>query len=108
MRQITSADLPVDVRQVNLDELAYALTMALKKVSASTLNALRDSRHTQRSQAQAIVGMQLAEGLKNFEILSTTPLPALMGESAFSTPMARMLGEDIPSGVVPARDEASD
>jgi hypothetical protein len=108
MRQITSADLPPDVRQVNRDELAYALVTALKKVSAATLNALRDSRHAQRSQAQAMVAMQLAEGLGRFEILSTTPLPALMGESTYSTPLARMLGEDVPSGVVPTRDEASD
>lgn len=93
------------MRQVNRDELAYMIAGALRGSSRATLKLLVDARDVQRRQAQAMIALAIVEALKPFEILSDRHLPSLMGENTYSVPIARMLGEDLPSGVVPASVE---
>lgn len=95
------------IRQVNRDELAYAIAEGLRRTSRSTLKMLLDSRHRESRMGRAMAALEIAKGLAHFEILSDRDLPPLMGEGTYSRPIARMLGEDAPSGATRA-DETFD
>lgn len=87
------------MRQVNRDELAYMIAQALRQAKPSVLNMLVDRRPDQQRKGRAMVALAIVDELRHLEVLSDRELPALMGERAFSVPLARMLGEDIPSGI---------
>lgn len=88
------------MRQVNRDELMYMLVGAMRVFSPALWRDLTSRQIDTRQRARAIAAGILADkGLGRFEVLSSGELPGQMGESAFSRPIANMLGEDVGSGI---------
>ena len=85
------------MRQVNRDELIYTIIQAMRGFTPGLLQMLSIS--TQRDMAKAIMAGRVADALGKFEIMSDVPLSEYLGERAFSIPVARMMGEDVPSGM---------
>lgn len=84
------------MRQVNRDELIYAIVGAIRGWSAALLRDLGSHRGETRDRARALAATSIADkGLNRFEVLSEGELPGQMGELAFSKPIERMMGGDV-------------
>lgn len=93
------------MRQVNQDELVYMVASALGEIPASLLRGMMAGQQDARTRDRAIIASRIVErAFRRFEVLSADDLPEMMGELAFSIPVARMLGEE-PPPLVYAIDE---
>lgn len=80
------------MRQVNRDELAYALASALRKVSPTLRKQFSSGTFEQQQKARAFIAIALADELKNYEIMTDAPAH-LMGDEAYSRPLRNMIGD---------------
>lgn len=90
------------MRQVDHDELAWKIVMALRHVARSTWKAATDPRHEVSDRAVASIADKATEGLRGLEILTDAPVTSA---ETFSRPMARMRGEAVASGAPAAELE---
>lgn len=89
------------MRQAGRDEVIYTIINALRGVTPALWRDLGSRIPETKRRAVAILAGIITDKLP-YEMLIDTPLSPLMGETMFSTPVARMLGEKLPSGVVPS------
>lgn len=83
------------MRQVNREELVYAIVGAMRGWSAALLRDLGSRVGETRARARVLAAGAIADkALHRFEVLSDGELPSVMGEKAFSRPVERMLGHD--------------
>lgn len=83
------------MRQVNRDELLYMLASAIRDFSPMLYRDLMSPQIERRDRGRVLAAGILADkALGRFEILSPNELPGVMGEAAYSRPIARMMGED--------------
>ena len=88
------------MRQVDRDELIYIVAGALRDVPASVRNDLVHHSIARRDMARVLVATTIADrALNRYEVLSAAPYTDQMGASAFSKPIARMLGQDVGTGI---------
>ena len=81
------------MRQVNRDELIYAIQSGIRNWSAALRRDLNSGVVETRERARVIAAAALVDRvLKRFEVMTDTPLPNTMGEEAFSRPLDRLHG----------------
>ncbi|WP_419808405.1 hypothetical protein [Sphingomonas sp.] len=83
------------MRQVNHDELAWKIVMALRPISRTVWKAAADPRPQVRGRAVSTIADKAADALRYLEVLSGDPAAS---EATFSRPMARLRGEVVGSG----------
>lgn len=83
------------MRQVNRDELVYMISSALREAPASLVRGMLDSRADKSGRDRTIVAQRIVDtALKRYEVLAAKDLSPILGEQAFSIPVARLLGEE--------------
>ena len=83
------------MRQVGRNELIYVIAAALRRVAPSTWNRAVDRRREVSDAGRVSMATSIADAMHRLEVLSGAPEAP---ENFFSGPLARMAGEDVPSG----------
>lgn len=87
------------MRQVGGAELEWNIVMALSRCGPALYGQLLSREPAKATQAEAMLARQIAAGLSRYEILTNAPAP--QNEQTFAVPIARMMGEVMPSGLPP-------